>query len=228
MPANSYLQFAFMLMPLIAMLLISDFISRMVTHKLLLSVQRHIERIVGITCMLVGLFAFAGNGWITMNAMRTSLRWSQETWCWSVLLTVSSFLAGYAAQLRSKKGGHLSQLRIMPVELKLSALLVWVMYLLLYEFYFRWLLLPFGKMPVATMWLLNLSAYSILHLSHGTNESIASIPYGILLGVSVMYCGTIWPAFLGHLSLVIAMQFMPQGQLSSNKSSFKSAHNVGA
>lgn len=222
MPVNNYLQFAFMLMPLVAMLLISDYISRLGMRKLLLSVQRHIERIVGIVTMLIGLLLFTANGWVPTDAMRTSLRWSQATWYWSALLVASSFFAGYAAQFRARQGGYLLQLRALPSELKNAALLVWIIYLLLYEFYFRWLLLPFGKLPTISMWWLNISTYFLIHLPHGKNEAIGSIPYGFLLGLSVIDSGTIWPAFFGHLSLVLAIQFMPWSHLISKGSTFNS------
>jgi membrane protease YdiL (CAAX protease family) len=79
----------------------------------------------------------------------------------------------------------------------------WFFYLLGYEYFFRGLLL-FGLIPTMGVWnaiAINTMAYALVHIPKGGREAFGAIPMGILLCLVTLDTGSIWAAFLIHLSL---------------------------
>ena len=77
----------------------------------------------------------------------------------------------------------------------------WIIYLIAYEFMFRGLLL-FGLQEFFGVWpsiMLSTLIYSVSHIPKGKNETLATIPFGIILGYLTIVTGTIWLAFFVHL-----------------------------
>jgi len=204
--SNIY-QFCLLALPLLIMVIVGMGIEEMYDNATL-SMRRHAERQAGIVCMLVGLFILSQSGRLAVDAVSSSLRWNDKTATWSAITIAASLAAGFFIHRKARPGTPVYQMRQLPEGAAPSYFLVWVMYLLLYEFYFRNLLLPVNHMPAWLMWSLNLGTYALLHLPHGRQEAVASIPYGVLLGVSAIATGCIWPAFLGHIALVASTQFI--------------------
>ncbi len=79
----------------------------------------------------------------------------------------------------------------------------WALYLLAYEFIFRGLLLfstvaAFGVWPAIAI---NLLLYAAFHIPNGKKETLAAIPFGLVLCVVSLLTGSFWMAFLLHLVL---------------------------
>lgn len=85
----------------------------------------------------------------------------------------------------------------------------WISYLLGYEFLFRGVFL-FTTYQALGAWpaiLLNASVYAIAHIPKGLRETIGAIPLGLLLCVITLNTGTIWVAFLVHVTLALSNDF---------------------
>src|SRR4030042_2949924 len=93
----------------------------------------------------------------------------------------------------------------------------WTLYLFAYEFLFRGILL---KTMLSTLgyWpaiVINTSLYSCTHIPKGATETLAAIPFGIILCMITIHTGSIWVAFLAHLILALtndyaALYFNPE------------------
>lgn len=93
--------------------------------------------------------------------------------------------------------------------LLLAETTTWAVYLLGYEILFRGVLL-FGLAhttgPVAAT-VINVILYSAAHLPKGKTETVAAIPFGIILCILTLQSGTIWIAFLVHLVNALTTTF---------------------
>jgi len=80
----------------------------------------------------------------------------------------------------------------------------WALYILAYEFMFRGLLLyallPWGPWPAIAV---NTALYVCTHLYKGQAESIGAVFFGVLLCLLTLWTGSLWPAYLVHLSLAV-------------------------
>lgn len=82
-----------------------------------------------------------------------------------------------------------------------AELFTWALYLLGYETLFRGVLL-FGLAqsigPVAAT-IISVILYSAAHLPKNRAETLAAIPFGVVLCLLTLYSGSIWIAFIVHL-----------------------------
>lgn len=79
-------------------------------------------------------------------------------------------------------------------------------YLLGYEIMFRGILLfstvqLFGEWPAIAI---NVAIYILVHVPKNLEESIGSIPMGIILCLITLTTGTIWVAFFVHIALAVS------------------------
>lgn len=92
----------------------------------------------------------------------------------------------------------------------------WAIYLLGYETLFRGMLLfglaeSLGPVPAI---IVNVIFYSAAHIPKGKSETLAAIPFGIILCILTLHSGTIWIAFFSHLinaivTSITARKFSP-------------------
>jgi membrane protease YdiL (CAAX protease family) len=88
-------------------------------------------------------------------------------------------------------------------SLKVRNALGWAAYLFGYEILFRGILLfplvaEFGVWPAIAV---NAALYSSTHIPKGLDETIGSIPLGIVLSLITLQTGTIWVAFIVHVTM---------------------------
>jgi len=107
--------------------------------------------------------------------------------------------------INSKGKGHLAmypQVRMLqwnPIEY-ISNIFSWGIYLLGYEFLFRGILF-LGLIPFVGLYaaiIINTVLYALAHLYKGKNETVGSIPLGIVLCIITAQTETIWTAFGVH------------------------------
>jgi len=96
------------------------------------------------------------------------------------------------------------------VTLLLVNALSWMAYLFAYEYLFRGLLLfssvrLFGAWPAIAV---NAAIYTIVHFHKGMKETIAAIPFGVVLCVLTFYTQTIWAAFFAHVVLALSNEWI--------------------
>jgi len=111
-----------------------------------------------------------------------------------------SNLAAYP-QIRSKKWN---------MSIVVLSALTWVGYLLCYEFFFRGFLLfacqrALGIIPAIAI---NVLIYAIAHIPKGKFETIGAIPLGLVLCVLTIKTGSIWFAFLAHVIMALANEWL--------------------
>ena len=85
----------------------------------------------------------------------------------------------------------------------------WALYLLGYETLFRGVLLfgLVGTTGPVTATEINVILYSAAHLPKGKTETLAAIPFGIVLCILTLRSGTIWIAFIVHLVNAVTATF---------------------
>lgn len=93
-----------------------------------------------------------------------------------------------------------------PASTFLLNVLAWSVYLFGYELIFRGYLL-FTCYEIVGYWpaiLINVSLYALVHIPKGMKESLAAIPFGLVICIWTLATGNIWPAFITHLILAIS------------------------
>ena len=96
-------------------------------------------------------------------------------------------------------------------------LLGWFLYLFGYEFLFRGVLLipvvkALGVWPAIAI---NVAIYSATHIPKGLDETVGAIPLGLALCLLTLATGTIWIAFLVHVTMawtntLTSLKFNPE------------------
>lgn len=94
-------------------------------------------------------------------------------------------------------------------RLLFTELSTWALYLLGYETLFRGVLLfgltrSLGPVPAIVI---STFLYSVAHLPKSKTETLAAIPFGVVLCILTLYSGSIWIAFIVHLVNSITMTF---------------------
>ncbi len=103
-------------------------------------------------------------------------------------------------QIRAKAWG---------TTLKVKNALGWTIYLFGYEILFRGILL-FPLVTEFGVWqaiAVNVALYSATHIPKGLDETIGAIPLGIVLSLLTLQTGTIWIAFLVHVTMALTNSF---------------------
>lgn len=123
-----------------------------------------------------------------------------------ILIPMIFFTSGKPENLK-----HYPQIRIKEWNIKLIIInsLIWIAYLLAYEFLFRGILL-FSWVHVIGVWpaiAINTSIYACTHISKGFKEAISAIPFGIILCIITLITGNIWVAFFAHVLLALSNDY---------------------
>lgn len=138
---------------------------------------------------------------------------------WAVMLIVIIIPLAY---INARKPQNLLKYpeiraRIWTRKTALMNALGWAMYLFAYEFLFRGvLLIPLAKhLGVWTAIAINIALYSANHIAKGIEETLGAIMLGFVLCLLTLESGTIWIAYLVHVSLAwtysfTAMKYNPE------------------
>lgn len=103
-------------------------------------------------------------------------------------------------QIRTSKWG---------LQLLIISALTWILYLLAYEFMFRGFLLFVSERNLG-FWaaiLLNIVVYSLAHIPKGIKETIAAIPFGLVLCIITLQTGNITVACVLHIVLALSNEW---------------------
>lgn len=87
--------------------------------------------------------------------------------------------------------------------------LTWFLYLCSYEFLFRGILLfsSLDALSQAAAISLNLCIYALVHVPKGLKETVASIPFGIILCFLTIKSNSVWPAIMIHTVLALSNEW---------------------
>lgn len=96
------------------------------------------------------------------------------------------------------------------VSLVIGSSMTWLVYLFAYEFLFRGILLftSLTALTEMTSITLNVSIYTLFHIPKGMKETLASIPFGIILCLVTIEAGSFWIAFLLHSLLALSNEWL--------------------
>ena len=111
------------------------------------------------------------------------------------------FLAFTISVFAAKKDYKHSAISITHGD-KIFYLLIRVIFLVVYEFFFRVVLLQaFYFLPITSAVIINVSLYSSAHIFSGKKEIIGSVPFGLALCLLTIVHQSVWPAIILHLIL---------------------------
>lgn len=84
----------------------------------------------------------------------------------------------------------------------------WIVYLLLYEVYFRGYLLTiaFQGIHVVPIMVYNLVLYALAHLNKNMQQVMLSVPFGLLLCLVTLLTGHLWFAVIVHCWLALGVE----------------------
>jgi membrane protease YdiL (CAAX protease family) len=87
--------------------------------------------------------------------------------------------------------------------------LVRTVFLILYEWFFRGLLLLSFSAWLGIDWAIgiNVFLYATLHGHKTKKEILGCVPFGVIVCVFTLWWGSIWPAIIFHLQLVIVNEW---------------------
>ena len=85
----------------------------------------------------------------------------------------------------------------------------WTGYIFSYELLFRGILLTesIAAFGIVTAVAINIALYALVHIPKGLNETIGSIPFGLILCAATIYTGNIWTAFFLHTILALSNEW---------------------
>jgi membrane protease YdiL (CAAX protease family) len=86
--------------------------------------------------------------------------------------------------------------------------MVWIIYLIFYELYFRGFLLFVAFPDSSITWIIvyNIVLYALIHVSKNRQQVLLSVPFGLLLCVVTVYTGHIWFAIVLHIGLALGFE----------------------
>mgnify|MGYP006300387763 CR=1 FL=1 len=163
---------------------------------------------------------------VSLSSVGLSFHNFHVTLRWILILAPVPVIINFFAA-RSPKNLALYPLVRKPewnLRILLTDMLSWLFYLVGYEFFFRGFML-LGMIPLLGVWpsiVINIMAYSFVHIHKGGREAFGSIPMGLLLCLITIDTGNIWAAFFIHLSLawsneLFALRFSNDINLISKK-----------
>lgn len=126
-------------------------------------------------------------------------------------ILVGSVVLGFVIyKLAAKASGNRPQVEYSKLTSSrlFSFGVVWVIYLLFYEFYFRGVLLfmTFKDAPLVGVIAFNIILYAGVHIVKNFQQVLLSIPFGLLLVGMTYYTGQIWFALVIHLVLALSFE----------------------
>lgn len=92
-----------------------------------------------------------------------------------------------------------------------------IVFLIVYEWFFRGLLLITISAWVGIAWgiVINVVLYIIMHSHKSKKEMIGCIPLGLLLCIFTIWWQSLWPAIIFHLEIAIINEWPPLQQIIS-------------
>ncbi len=202
------MNYFFILIPLLANVFIEVGMTWKVSSEALLISKRHRVRMYGIGMLAFGIIVMLQFEIVQVN---TLLKGWMPNGTTAVVSAFAALVALCAAMVILKKQASVNQsLRIETSNAisKIFSGIVWMIYLICYESYFRILLLPDIQHSNAIgIIFINVFIYAALHLHRAKSEMIAAIPFGLFVCYCTMLSGSVWPAFLAHLVLAWVCHF---------------------
>ncbi|MCU0394474.1 MAG: CPBP family intramembrane metalloprotease [Chitinophagaceae bacterium] len=170
----------------------------------------HAARVGGI-----GIFLLAAWSGHASRQFSVDFRWASQ---FPVQLSDLLLVAGvigvlYALQRRVlarrvPQGMEAYPLAGMSLQVLLVYACIWVLYLFLYESYFRGYLLQAAlpSQPLHLVILYNTALYALVHINKNVQQILAAIPFGLLLCAVTLWTGHLWFAWVSHLWLALGFE----------------------
>jgi len=160
------------------------------------------------TKLLSGIFLL-GFGTVTLFEKRNvdleifALTWNDyDTSVW-IIIAVAITIGTFSAFKKIYPSNN--SIHSLPSYLPLSFVLVRTLFLIVYESFFRGIMLfvmieDFGLVPAV---IVNLILYALLHW-FDKKERVGSVPMGIILCIVSIYYHSVWPSIIIHVSLALS------------------------
>lgn len=171
------------------------------------------KHLSGIVVFTIGCWYYSSS--LDSNIQIFELPWNDEWLLTCFAIAVTTVVIGFRAAKNNPVDPHHSSLSSFLLAVYL---LIRIIFLILYECFFRGVLLLtlINEIEVIPAILINISLYVLIHCYSNRREIIGCIPFGFLLCMITLFYFSIWPAIIVHLALAISHEI----RLVSNKQSF--------
>lgn len=171
--------------------------------------KEHYQRIAGILVFIL-FFTWLGTRHSDETVSLITEQFPMNLRDGIAVLTGSAVLVFAIYRLAGKTSANRPQVKYSePTNVRLiSFSIVWIVYLVLYEFYFRGVLLSltFKEAPLAGVVIFNVALYAGVHIVKNIQQVLLSVPFGLLLVGMTYYTGHIWFALIIHLVLALGFE----------------------
>ena len=122
---------------------------------------------------------------------------------WSLSALAAFFTGFFAARGKIPGLYKLTSVTIPSQGLIASYFVIRFLFLVIYEFFFRGVMLQSVAVSAGIEWaiVINLVLYAIAHIYSNRKEFIGSVPFGLLLCLITIKLQSVWPAIVIHLML---------------------------
>jgi membrane protease YdiL (CAAX protease family) len=173
----------------------------------------------GIIVFVIGCWYYSSLPESNMQVFEPAL--SDEWSLTCLVITIAAGTTGYKAARNNSSNNLPSSLNAFSLA---TYLLLRIVFLVLYECFFRAVLLfvLLTELEVMPAILINTILYTLAHCYSNRKEIIGCIPFGFLLCVITLLHLSIWPAIIIHLALAMSYEIT----LVSNKQSSIKSHQL--
>ena len=138
-------------------------------------------------------------------------QWPIDIAEWLAILVVLAILYAWQRQLlktRIPQGMESFPNAAMKAPRLFVYAVVFIAYLFCYEVYFRGYFLMYALRGEPLYWVIGYNSllYALVHLYKGRQQTLAAIPFGILLCLVTLWTGHIWFAWLVHVMLALGIE----------------------
>lgn len=172
-----------------------------------------IRMIAGIFFLGIGAAFLFERRELDQKIIEVSFRWNYVVW----ILTAVALIIGIFSAFRKSANNNFPH--SLPLHLSLSFVFIRTLFLIVYEFFFRGIMLVImtEDMGIIMAIIFNLIFYVLVHW-FDKQERYGSLVMGIVLCGVTIYYYSVWPAVIIHLSLALGHEIT---LLIKNKSLFK-------
>lgn len=176
--------------------------------------------------LLSGIIVFVVGCWYYSSLPESNMQifepaWSDEWSLTCLVVTITVGITGYNAARSNTFTNTSSSLNAFSLA---TYLLLRIVFLVLYECFFRGVLLfiLLNEVEVMPAILINVTLYALAHSYSNHREIIGCIPFGFLLCLITLMHLSVWPAIIIHLTLAMSYEI----KLLSNKQSSIKSHQL--
>lgn len=181
--------------------------------------------------ILFGALPYLSNHLSSLVVFNGIAKKSLATWTSLALMILCIIISRRIATKKYREAAPTGFVNTSPGNLFIiSYFFLRIVFICAYEAWFRGYLLNdcIINLGVPLAILLNIGLYALLHLANGKEETLACLPFGLLLCCLCIWQGAVWPAIAIHLALTLSYEINFIRKLQNHKLlQYEDFHNRG-